>query len=150
MELDGYGSGYGYGYGYGDGSGYGSGYGVEQDADIRQRHTAQIAGLFPVERILSVDNIEYRRELLTAAGPDHLFSSGATIVHADVDNQGNPRQLLRLPLADAEVGYIQAVRVVCPTTLRVYHLLVPHTVETCADAVASTFKIAGYMPIRET
>ena len=76
----------------------------------------------------------------------------ATVIHEDSDGCGNPRRLLRVPVADAETGYLQAVQVVCPTTGRVYHLGVKPTVSTCQEAVASTFGLRGdeYAPIRET
>ena len=73
-------------------------------------------------------------------------------MHTDTDGCGNPRRLLRVDLADMAAGYLQAVEVVCPTTLRQYVLGVGPTVTTCQAAVASTFGLTAtqYQPVRET
>ena len=91
--------------------------------------------------------------MIEAMGADNFFRQlDAQVIHSDIDGCGNTRQLLRIPLSDTEVGYVQAVKVVCPATGRVYHLGVPPTVKTCQEAVASTFGIKQdeYHPERET
>lgn len=98
-------------------------------------------------------NAEIRRIALEALGPDRLaVELDAKVAHADTDGCGNPRQLLRLTVPGTRRGYVQVVRVVCPTTGRVYHLGVPTTVTTCQEAVASTFGVTAddYAPVRET
>ncbi len=98
-------------------------------------------------------NAEIRRELIEAMGSDNFFKQyKAKIIHSDIDGCGNTRELLRVPSKDTEVGYFQAVKVVCPTTKRVYYLGVPPTVTNCQDAVASTFGMKGsqYNPNRES
>ena len=137
---DGYGSGDGYGYGYGDGSGL-------------KKFLSMIADKLEARWVLQEKNTELRRMLIEAMGADRFFSQLETeVVHNDIDLQGNPRTLLRFKTIDAQAGYLQAVRVVCPTTGRVYHLGVPPKVKTCAEAVASTFKLTAkeYSPQRES
>ena len=142
----GYGSGDGSGYGYGDGSG--SGYG-DDEILLALHNTGQLRARL----LLTLPNAEVRREWLQKLGPNALATElAATVQHSDLDGHGNPRSLLRLTLQDARLGYVQVVKVVCPTTGRVYHLGVPPTVLTCQDAVASTFALSGreYHPVRET
>ena len=105
------------------------------------------------EWVLAESNAEVKRKLIEAMGADRLFSQvKAVVAHQDIDGCNNPRQLVRFQLADTETGYLQAVRVVCPTTGRVYYLGVPPTVKTCQEAVASTFGIKPdeYHPDRES
>ena len=84
-------------------------------------------------------------------GVETIFGSGiAEVIHTDIDKQGNARKLLRLECKDAQGGYLVAVQVQCPTTGRIYHLLVPHTMRTCHEAVASTFGVMDYDPVRES
>ena len=144
------GSGYGYGDGYGSGSGYGDGYGSGEDAEQFFRATAE---RWPAVHALTFPNAERRRELLEIIGPNNLFAQMVGgVIHEDIDTQGNERALLRVKCEDARAGYLQAVRVVCPTTRRVYHLLVPPEVRTCQEAVASTFGMSpdDYNPTRES
>ena len=146
----GYGYGYGYGYGSGSGYGYGDGYG---DGDIRIIYWKAIAEKLSATWVLAENNQEIKRELIEAMGIDRFFSQlQAQVVHTDIDICGNQRLLLRIPMPEAEVGYLQAVRVVCPTTGRIYHLGVQPTVKTCKEAVASTFGMSfqEYSPERET
>jgi len=143
---DGYGD--GYGSGYCDGYGYGSGSG-----SFRTLFWSEIKDTLTAEWVLEEPNAEIKRELIEAMGIDQFFCQlKAIIIHTDVDGYGNPRQLLRFPIQEAEAGYLQAVRVVCPTTKRIYHLGVPAHVKTCQDAVASTFGRKGdeYHPERES
>ena len=155
MEL-GYGSGSGYGsygagYGYGSsgsGAGSGSGYGAA-DGDSEYLTHAR----FKARRALDLPNAEMRRVVIERIGPESFFTElDASVVHADMDGHGHPRRLLRVPLADAEAGYLQAVQVVCPTTGRVYHLGVQPGVRDCQEAVASLFGLLSheYAPVRET
>jgi len=105
------------------------------------------------ERALSLPNAELRRIAIECMGPDIFFAGlKSTVIHTDTDGVGNRRRLLRVPLEDAERGYVQAVEVTCPTTGRIYHLGVEPDMITCQDAVASTFGLKGseYQPIRET
>ena len=143
---DGYGSGYGYGYGSGSGSGDGYGDG---------RELREYMGLvdFPTALALALPNAEVRREAIQRIGPDRFFSElSPEVIHEDTDGAGNPRSLLRIPMQDAELGYLAAVRVVCPTTGRVYHLFPDQRATTCQEAVASTFGLPAdqYNPERES
>ena len=155
-QLNGYGDGYGYGDGdgYGYGYGYGSGDGSGDGSGEKPKEFLNlVANKLNAQWVLAEQNAELRRILIECMGADRFFSQlNATQVHSDIDRCGNPRALLRFKLNDAEVGYIQAVRVVCPTTGRVYHLGVPPTVKTCQEAVASTFKMnfKEYAPERES
>lgn len=124
---------------------------MTEEEPLRIRFTKAIIDKWDPVRVFSIPNAEYRREVMELMGVDRLFSiPGLMILHEDIDNQGNPRKLLRIPCEDAEGGYLQAVQVTCPTTYRVYHLLVPLETKTCKEAVESTWDIVGYMPIRET
>lgn len=159
----------GYGVGYSDGSGSGDGVysygytwnfsgngsGLEQSQGVLSEfiNALATAGEISAQWALSQENAEFKRMLLEAVGPDVLFQELATeIVHQDIDGVGNPRALLRIPMDEAEAGYLQAVRVVCPTTGRVYHLGVEPHVQTCQEAVASTFGLSAkdYKPTRES
>jgi hypothetical protein len=152
---DGYGSGYGYGYGSGDGSGdgYGSGYGYGYGS-ILQEYLELVASNLDAQWVLKETNSELKRMMIEAMGADNLFRQlkAVKVIHTDVDGYCNPRSLLRIPLEEAQAGYLQAVKVVCPTTGRVYYLGVPPEVRTCQEAVASTFGIKAddYHPGRET
>jgi len=168
--------GYGYDYGYyfssgagrGDGGGYdlggsfssGDGYGYSSidglgygEETLRKEFWLKIKDKLEVGWVLKEEDTEVKRELIEAMGADNFFKqSKGTIVHKDTDAKGNERALLRIPIEDAESGYLQAVRVTCPTTGRVYYLGVPPEITTCQEAVASTFgmKPEQYKPIRET
>ena len=159
-EINGYGYGSGYGYGYGsgdgygdgdgDGDGYGDGYG---DGSNMKEFFSLVADKLNAQWVLAEQNAELRRMLIEIMGADRFFAHlNATQIHSDIDGCGNPRALLRFKLTDAAAGYLQAVRVVCPTTGRVYHLGVPPAVKTCQEAVASTFnmRFKEYAPERES
>lgn len=160
----GYCAGYGDGYAYGccrwgDGKAYGEslndgtcGLPAGTEGLELWRQYVALAPLTP-QQVLSLQNVELRRIAIEVKGPDWLFSAAAAqVVHEDVDGHGHPRQLLRLEMNGTIAGYLQAVKVVCPTTGRVYHLGVPPTVRTCQEAVASTFglKPEEYRPVRES
>jgi hypothetical protein len=103
--------------------------------------------------VLQEHNTEIRREMIEAMGVDNFFRQLDTeIIHTDIDGYGNLRRLLRFPLSDTNAGYLQSVKVVCPTTHREYYLGVPPEVRTCQEAVASTFgmKPEQYKPERES
>ena len=109
------------------------------------------APLMTAERILTLDNAELRRMMIEAVGHNALFQSAqTTLVHTDLDEQGNPRALLHLPCEDALGGILAACRVVCPTTGRVYHLLVDPQAKTCQAAVDGTFQVVGQFVARHT
>jgi hypothetical protein len=147
-DGDGYGSGYGYGDGYGSGSGSGDGYGEDPKEFLKL-----IGDKLDARWVLKDKNAELRRMMIEAMGSDRFFSQLETqVLHKDLDIQGNPRTLLKFNISDAQAGYLLAVRVVCPTTGRIYHLGVPPTVKTCAEAVASTFNLRAkeYSPKRES
>ena len=94
-----------------------------------------------------------KRIAIEVLGPDQFFSElDSIVVHHDIDGMGNPRRLLRFPLQEAAAGYLQAVHVICPTTGREYYLGVPPQIQTCQEAVASTFRLSAqeYHPNRET
>lgn len=114
--------------------------------------TAQ-AGTLTASMAMKEPNMELRRVMIESLGADRFFSQlGGKVVHTDIDGCGNPRELVRLELVDAQAGYVQAVHVICPTTGRQYYLGVPPDVETCQQAVASTFGMTAeqYKPGRET
>ena len=159
----GYGDGYGYGSGdgYGDGAGYGSGDGdgygdgMEQDQPFLRTYCslAAASGTLTAAHALREENAELKRIMIEYLGPDRFFrDSNAVVVHQDIDGIGNQRRLLRIPLVEAEAGYLQAVHVVCPTTGHNYYLGVQPDVKTCQEAVASTFglKASEYQLVRES
>ena len=148
----GYSDGYGYGYGYGDGDGHGCGTGSIELVRAFLRQCAA-AGTLEARWVLGLPNAEQRRAGIECLGAQRFFTElQGKVVHADVDGVGYPRRLVRIPMEEARVGYLQAVHVVCPTTLREYWLGVPPTVKTCQEAVASTFGIQPdeYRPVRES
>ena len=107
--------------------------------------------LIKADRILSLPNVEVRRMMIEHIGPDRLFdTSNTSTIHKDTDEQGNPRELLHLPCEDALGGILAACRVVCPTTGRVYHLLVDPQAQSCQDAVNGTFRVVGQFVARHT
>lgn len=112
------------------------------------------AGAYGAIHALREENAELRRVMIECLGPDRFFTSapGAQVIHADTAGNGDRRRLIRVPLAGTEAGYVQAVQVICPTTRREYHLLVAPNIQTCQDAVASTFGLRGdaYAPVRES
>jgi len=112
-----------------------------------------VANNMSITNVLKIENVELRREFIDAMGVDGIFSQVASDpIDRDVDQYGNERQLLKVKMPGTRQGYIQAVRVICPTTHRVYHLLVPTYVNTCQEAVAATFGLQPeeYNPIRES
>ena len=140
----------GYGFGSGDGAGFGFGSGAGVDP---KWFFTLVAQSLQAEWVLSERNTEIKRKLIEAMGADRLFGQvNVVVAHQDIDGCNNPRQLVRFHLPDTRAGYLQAVRVICPTTGRVYYLGVPPTVKTCQEAVASTFGIKpdGYHPDRES
>ena len=144
MELNSSGYGSGYGYGYGDGSG---------DEMARKSYLLLVGHKLDAKWVLAEVNAELKREMIEAMGANKFFGQlDCQIVHNDIDGCGHPRSLLRIPLPETERGYLQSVKVVCPTTRRVYYLGVPPNVTTCQEAVASTFglKPEQYNPERET
>ncbi len=154
---DGYGSGDGYGtgtgYGYGYGTGYGNGDGDGTDTGLYSRFLESNRDWLDVQFVLQMPNAEKRRAWIEALGAEAFFKQlNSIIVYSDIDGCGNQRQLLRVPLEDTEARFVQAVKVVCPTTKRVYYLGVPPDVKTCQEAVASTFglKPEQYRPDRES
>lgn len=102
-------------------------------------------------RVLTIPNAEIRREVMEHMDMAKLMAS-ATIIDKDVDKQGNMRALLHLPCEDAEHDILAAIRVMCPTSGRVYHLLVDPQSKTCQEAVASTWGMSAeeYNPIYES
>ena len=147
---DGSGDGYGSGYGDGDGSGYGYGYADEKH---RKMLLSQIGDKLDASRVITIENAELKREFIEAMGINRFFSQlKGEVIHQDTDGCGNPRSLIKLKVAGARNGYLLAVKVICPTTGRVYHLGVPQSVKTCQEAVASTFcmKPEEYNPERES
>ena len=107
---------------------------------MRLLYWQAIADKLNAKWVLAEQNAEIKRELVEAMGLDRFFAQlEAQIMHSDIDGCGNLRALLRIPLPETNAGYLQAVRVVCPTTGRIYHLGVPSHVKTCQEAVASTF-----------
>ena len=150
----GYGGGYG-GFGYGDGGfggyGCGSGFGETFNEDCLRDYLSAVE--FPPRLVFDLHNAESRRIAIEIIGADRFFSElESAVVHQDTDGVGNRRRLVRVKLADAEAGYLQAVHVVCPTTGREYYLGVRPEVRTCQEAVASTFgmKADEYLPVRES
>ena len=103
--------------------------------------------------VLAEPNQELRRIMIEAMGADNFFRQlNPVIVHEEIDGLGHPRTVLRIKMPDTKAGYVQAVRVVCPTTGRVYHLGVSPQAKTCQEAVAETFGIkpGEYHPDRES
>jgi len=147
----------GEGFGYGDDEGYGGGFvqGAGYGLDTRQ---ALLLSYFravplPATLIMAETNAELKRILIEAKGIDKLFAElNPAIVHQDIDGYGHPRRLLAIKVREARNGELRAVQVVCPTTGREYILGVPSTVNTCQQAVASTFGMAlhQYAPDRES
>jgi hypothetical protein len=136
-------------YGLSDKTGQGNGYG---NLDAFEEFMS-VSGKLTAQKALSLSNAELRRIAIEKLGPDAFFEqSDGTIIDSDTDAHGHPRKLIRVPVRDTERGYLQALRVVCPTTLRVYYLHVPSTMTNCQDAAASLFGMKGseYRPIRET
>lgn len=91
--------------------------------------------------------------MIEVMGVDLFFRQlDCQIVHRDENALGQERVLLRIHLPETEAGYLQAVKVICPTTGREYYLGVLPTVKTCQEAVASTFglKASEYNPRRES
>ena len=157
-----YGNGNGYGYGNGDGYGYGDGYGNGNgngdgygngSLEYLVKFLVLVADKLVAKWVMKEPNQELKRIFIEAIGIDRFFSQlDAQVVHSDIDGCGNPRSLLRIPMTETTKGYLQAVRVVCPTTGRIYHLGVSPDVVTCQEAVASTFKLKpnNYHPERES
>jgi len=107
----------------------------------------------PATLIMAETNAELKQILIEAKGIDQLFAElNPAIVHQDIDGYGHPRRLLAIKIPEARNGELRAVQVVCPTTGRTYILGVPSTVNTCQQAVASTFGMAPhqYAPDRES
>jgi hypothetical protein len=142
-----WGAGYGFGvrgrYGYAVADGFGVGR-EQVTGTFNQFVQACVeAGTITGRFALKLDDLELRRIIIEALGPDRFYRDvDAKVVHQDIDGAGNPRRLLRVPCIGTRHGYLQAVEVICPTTGRVYHLGVPATVKTCQEAVA------GIAPLR--
>lgn len=94
------------------------------------------------EDLLAEKNAERRRAMMEIVGSDRFSSL------FDLEEVSRQRRhpeleedvLLRTRTTDAVTGeHIQFVRVVCPSTGRVYHLCVPPSILTAAEAVAWTF-----------
>lgn len=152
-EGCGYGDGYGFRMGYGVGAGFrfGAGYGLDTRQSLLLSYFR--AAPLPAQLIIAETNAELKRILIEAKGIDKLFAElNPAIVHQDIDGYGHPRRLLAIKVREARNGELRAVQVVCPTTGREYILGVPSTVNTCQQAVASTFGMAPhqYAPDRES
>ena len=108
-----------------------------------------IKGNYTAQDCLKEKNAEVKRVMIERMGRDAFFAAaGGQVLHRDTDGQGNQRELVRVPMPEAEAGHLLAVHVICPSTDRHYYLSVPPTVNTCQAAVAATFGLteAQYRP----
>lgn len=98
------------------------------------------------EWIRENDNLEIRRCLIEKIGPEEFFNKlsdgkGLKIIDETTDRQGNPMALLEYPFGEAT---IQSLRVVDPSTGRVYYVEPPNQEsKDCWEAKKSTFKNKG-------
>ncbi len=106
--------------------------------------------------LLKETNAEVRRVMMERLGSDR-FAEMLDLVEIHREEYGHPEMrqtviLLRTKDPDPVAGeHIQFVRVVCPSTGRVYHLCVPPTIEDALSGVAWTFSKArdDYAPAIE-
>ncbi len=94
--------------------------------------------------VLKETNAEVRRVMMERLGSDR-FAEMLELVEIHREEYGHPEMrqtaiLLRTKEPDPVAGeHIQFVRVVCPSTGRVYHLCVPPTITTALEGVGWTF-----------
>ena len=97
--------------------------------------------------VLSYRNVEIRSLLLNQFGHERLINKlNGKIIHQEGDSQ-----LLNLNLGNV-IEPIRVVKVKDSTTKKYYILRVPHSVKTCAQAIAWTFGLEEdeYNLIKET
>jgi hypothetical protein len=88
---------------------------------------------------LQVSNVESLRILRDKIGlQKYIELLGATIIHEEIDHQGNKMKLYSC----SEIGEkVLLLEVVCPSTGRTFHLYPPdQNAKTCSKAKESTFK----------
>ena len=103
-----------------------------------------------IEEFIATRNVEHRRVMAERIGLERIFSeANVKLLDSDIDYSGE-RQLLRLTLNSDEP--IVVVKVICPSTGRVYFLRVPPDCTNIQNAIAWTFGLSGsqYKPVVET
>lgn len=153
------------GDGYGDGGGYGYGNGVylyklfgewfEVSGTIENSLCVNLPEhLYHVidkSFLHKVDNLENLRALREKIGlKKYLSLFNAKIVNEETDNQGNKMKLYKYDEKGADVILLE---VLCPSTMRMYHLYPPNQKsKTCFEAKASTFgmQLSEFSPFSES
>jgi hypothetical protein len=107
------------------------------------RETMRLGREFPlwVAAIRNELNAERAREMLERVGEEnYLAALEAKVLHEDVDSAGNERKLLEIKNYSPACEMLLVLRVVCPSTGRVYFLKPPRqAAKTCEEAAASLF-----------
>lgn len=145
LKLNGYGYGYGDSNGYGDGSYYikkwGEWYEVGGELEnslcnnIHPGHYQYIDSSF----IKKITNVECLRILRDKIGlGKYLELLQAKVINEEVDHQGNNMRLFKCD-ENGETSLL--LEVVCPSTMRVFHLYPPNQKsKTCFEAKTSSFE----------
>ena len=99
------------------------------------------ASAYTAASALAEPNVELRRVMIEELGIDALFTQlRGREVDSSLDAHGLPCVLMDVDVPGTLSGALRAVRVTCPSTGRVYHHLVPSSVQTARQARAALWR----------